>query len=352
MVRVSVIVPVYNVEPYLRECLDSILGQSLKEIEIICVNDGSTDSSPAILEEYAGKDPRIRLISQENGGYGKAMNRGLEAALGEYIGIVEPDDYVDPDMFRDLYEIAKGQDLDFVKADFYRFTRDADGKEQNRYIYLDEEKTHYNQVFDPSQRPEAIRFTLNTWCGIYRRSFLEQHHIRHNETPGASFQDNGFFFQTFIYGKRAMIVNHPYYHNRRDNPNSSVKSKGKVYCMNVEYDFIQDILKREPEIWERFKYMYWWRKYHNYMFTLNRIDRSFKEEYLVRMGMEFKRAIQQEEINPSDFLPAEWKHIRMIVENSRKYYKQYIDIPAWQLPLRRMIPAPVKKVIKRILGRA
>ena len=149
-----------------------------------------------------------------------------------------------------------------------------------------------------------------------------------------------------------MIVNHPYYHNRRDNPNSSVKSKGKVYCMNVEYDFIQDILKREPEIWERFKYMYWWRKYHNYMFTLNRIDRSFKEEYLVRMGMEFKRAIQQEEINPSDFLPAEWKHIRMIVENSRKYYKQYIDIPAWQLPLRRMIPAPVKKVIKRILGRA
>ena len=352
MIRVSIIVPVYNVEPYLRECLDSILGQTLQEMEIICVNDGSTDSSPAILEEYTAKDTRIRLISQENGGYGKAMNHGLEAALGEYIGIVEPDDYVDSHMFGDLYEIAQQQNLDFIKADFYRFTRDADGKEQNRYICLDEEKTHYNQVFDPSQQPEAIRFTLNTWCGIYRRSFLEQHHIRHNETPGASFQDNGFFFQTFIYGKRAMIVDHPYYHNRRDNPNSSVKSRGKVYCMNVEYDFIQDILKREPDIWERFKYMYWWRKYHNYMFTLSRIDKRFKEEFLVRMGMEFKRAVQQKEIRPSDFLPSEWKHIQMIVENSRKYYKQYVDIPAWQLPLRRMLPAPVKKVIKRILGRA
>ena len=351
MVRVSVMVPVYNVGPYLRECLDSILGQSLKEIEIICVNDGSTDSSPAILEEYAGKDPRIRLISQENGGYGKAMNRGLEAAQGEYIGIVEPDDYVDPDMFRDLYEIAKGQDLDFVKADFYRFIRDADGKEKNRYICLDEEKAHYNQVFDPSQRPESIRFTLNTWCGIYRRSFLEQHLIRHNETPGASFQDNGFFFQTFIYGKRAMIVDRPYYHNRRDNPNSSVKSKGKVYCMNVEYDFIQDILKREPEIWERFKYMYWWRKYHDYMYFLNYIDKNLRNEFLIRMGMELKRAVQQDEIHSLDFTKTEWHQLQMLIDNSIRHYKQYRELSSWQITLRRMIPRPIKKRIKRAIGR-
>ena len=351
MVRVSVIVPVYNVEPYLRECLDSILGQSLKEIEIICVNDGSTDSSPAILEEYAGKDPSIQLISQENGGYGKAMNRGLEAAQGEYIGIVEPDDYVDLDMFRDLYEIAQKQDLDFVKADFFRFTKSDDGARRLEYEPLDLSGHCYNQVFNPSQTPSAIRFTMNTWSGIYRRRFLNQNEIRHHETPGASFQDNGFFFQTFIYGKRAMIVNHPYYYNRRDNPNSSVRSKEKVYCMNIEYDYIQDILKRDPEIWNRFKYMYWWKKYYNYMFTLNRIDTKYKEEFLVRMGMEYKRAIQQDEIQASDFTKAEWEQIQMIVENSRKYYRQYIDLPAWTKPLQRIAPSPVKKIAKWILRR-
>lgn len=351
MVKVSVIVPVYNVENYLRECLESLIHQTLEEIEIVCVNDGSTDSSPHILSEYAGKDSRIRIISQENKGYGRAMNQGIDVASGMYIGIVEPDDYADQSMFRDLYEIASKYDLDFVKADFYRFTRTPAGQEELEYEHLDEKNLYYNQIFDPSHTPSAIRFTLNTWCGIYRRSFLTQYQIRHHETPGASFQDNGFYFQTFIYGKRAMIVNHPYYYNRRDNPNSSVKSREKVYCMNIEYDYIQDILKRDPDIWNRFKYMYWWKKYFNYMFTLNRIAPQYKEEFLARMGMEYKRAIQLEEIQASDFKKSEWEQIQMIVSDGRKYYKQYINLPAWMNPLRRMLPAPVKRIIKRVLRR-
>ena len=89
---------------------------------------------------------------------------------------------------------------------------------------------------------------MNTWSGIYKREFLEQHHIRHNETPGASFQDNGFYFQTFVYAKRAMIVDKPYYMNRRDNPNSSVNNREKVYCCNVEYDYIREILMKDPDL--------------------------------------------------------------------------------------------------------
>ena len=158
MIRVSIIVPVYNVEPYLRECLDSILGQTLQEMEIICVNDGSTDSSPAILEEYTAKDTRIRLISQENGGYGKAMNHGLEAALGEYIGIVEPDDYVDSHMFGDLYEIAQQQNLDFIKADFYRFTKSNNGDMKLTYTPLDSKHTRYGEILVPkSDSPSKVQ---------------------------------------------------------------------------------------------------------------------------------------------------------------------------------------------------
>jgi len=117
--RVSIIIPVFNVENYLKECLDSVVNQTLKDIEIICVNDGSTDGSLSILEEYKEKDERIKVISKLNGGYGHTMNVGMDAATGEYIGIVEPDDYIEPDMYEILYIEAVENDVDFIKADFY-----------------------------------------------------------------------------------------------------------------------------------------------------------------------------------------------------------------------------------------
>ena len=188
MDKVSVILPIYNVSQYLRQALDSVINQTLRELEIICVDDGSTDDSLEIVREYAQKDSRIVVITGPNGGYGKAMNKGLDRATGEYIGILEPDDYVDLHMFEDLYRIAAENRLDLVKADFYRFTQEEDGTEQLQYVYLDGTQTRYGELLNPSQDPSCIRFTLNTWAGIYRRAFLEEHAIRHNETPGASFQ--------------------------------------------------------------------------------------------------------------------------------------------------------------------
>lgn len=106
MPKVSIIIPVYNVEKYLRECLDSVIQQTLQDIEIICVNDGSTDNSLQILKEYAQNDSRIKIIDKPNSGYGQTMNVGMQNATGEYIGIVEPDDYVELDMFETLYNTA------------------------------------------------------------------------------------------------------------------------------------------------------------------------------------------------------------------------------------------------------
>ena len=313
MDKVSVILPIYNVSQYLRQALDSVINQTLRELEIICVDDGSTDDSLEIIREYARKDPRIVVITGPNGGYGKAMNKGLDRATGEYIGIVEPDDYVDLHMFEDLYRIAAENRLDLVKADFYRFTQEEDGTEQLQYVYLDGTQTRYGELLNPSQDPSCIRFTLNTWAGIYRRAFLEEHAIRHNETPGASFQDNGFYFQTFVYAQRAMIVNKPYYHNRRDNPNSSVKSREKVYCMNIEYDYIRDLLMKDPALWERFQYMYWWKKYHNYWFTYNRIDDSYKPEYMQRMRQEYRRAMELGQLSQEVFTAREWADIQKMI---------------------------------------
>ena len=119
--KVSIVVPIYNVEKYLRQCLDSIIHQTLKDIEIICVDDGSTDSSPEIIREYMAKDPRVKVITKPNSGYGNSMNRGFDMAEGEYIGIVESDDYADPEMFETLYRIAKENKLDVVKSGFYYY---------------------------------------------------------------------------------------------------------------------------------------------------------------------------------------------------------------------------------------
>ena len=107
MPKVSIIVPTYNVEQYLVECMESITHQTLEDIEVIVINDGSTDGSLEILKRYAAKDSRITIVDKENGGYGIGMNIGLDKATGEYIGIVEPDDFVPVNMFGDLYNIAK-----------------------------------------------------------------------------------------------------------------------------------------------------------------------------------------------------------------------------------------------------
>lgn len=321
MAKVSIIVPAYNVEPYLVECMESITRQTLQDIEIICINDGSTDGTLKILKSYAEKDPRIVLIDKENGGYGIGMNIGLSVATGEYIGIVEPDDFVPVNMFGDLYEIAKANDLDFVKADFYRFERASNGDMFLTYNHLDRKNQYYNQVFDPSHTPEAIRFIMNTWSGIYRKAFLDEYNIRHNETPGASFQDNGFWFQTFAFAKRGMVIDKPYYMNRRDNPNSSVKNVQKIYCINAEYDHIRDVLMQYPETWERFKTYYTLKRFHNSVATLRRISNEFKKDYVERFSKEMKRATQLGEMDEELFTAAERDNLHLLINQPMVYYK-------------------------------
>lgn len=324
MAKVSIIIPTYNVEMYLVECMESVIHQTLKDIEIICINDGSTDGSLEILKSYAQKDDRIVLVDKENGGYGIAMNIGLEKATGEYIGIVEPDDFVKLDMYESLYQIAKDNDLDFVKADFYRFKRTDEDDMNMVYNRLSKNPEDYNKVFNPSEDTEAIRYIMNTWSGIYKKEFIEKHHIRHNETPGASFQDNGFWFQTFIFATRAMIVDKPYYMNRRDNPNSSVHNREKVYCMNTEYDHIRDILMEHPELWERFKGMYWYKKYNNYIGTIRRIGMEYRREFVERFSAEFKRGLEKKELDPSVFSVAAWKKIQVVAAEPDTFYKVWV----------------------------
>ena len=125
MPLVSVIIPVYNVEEYLRQCLDSVREQTLSDIEIICVNDSSTDGSLSILEEYAKKDPRIQVVTQPNGGAGAARNKGLSMAAGKYLSFLDSDDFFEPDMLELAYKKAEEDKADFVVFDVTPLTGTA-----------------------------------------------------------------------------------------------------------------------------------------------------------------------------------------------------------------------------------
>lgn len=127
MVEISILVPVYNVEKYLEACLDSILQQTYTDFEVICMDDGSTDRSGDILDAYAIKDKRIRVIHKSNSGYGETMNAAVQLAKGKYIGIVESDDTIECDMYQVLHDTITKHGLDLVKTDFYAIWDNKNG---------------------------------------------------------------------------------------------------------------------------------------------------------------------------------------------------------------------------------
>jgi glycosyltransferase involved in cell wall biosynthesis len=318
MPKVSIILPIYNAEEYLEECLDSIINQTLKDIEIICVNDGSKDNSLAIIQKYASLDERIKIIDKSNSGYGHTMNIGLEKATGEYIGIVEPDDYIALDMYETLYNNAIEKDLDLVKADFYRFKGTIDNR-TFFYAKLDLTDKYYNKILNPTENLDIFKLVMNTWSGIYKKSFIEKYHIRHNETAGASFQDNGFWFQTFMFAERVYFLNKPFYMNRRDNPNSSVKNRSKVFAMQHEYEFIRSIIEANKDILEKFIPIWTFKKFQNYYFTYRRIDETFEKEFLQVFQSEFKELLEKNEIDFNFFSNNEKEILLSIIKSPEKF---------------------------------
>lgn len=303
-VLVSLIVPIYNVEKYVVESVKSCQKQTLKDIEIICVDDGSTDRSFELVKNLSKRDPRIKVITKKNAGYGNTMNIGMDNATGEYIGIVESDDYVAPDMCRYLYDKAVRYNLDVIKADYYTF-RTKDGKKHIEYETTCSETKYYNQVLFPDQCKEMFTFQMNTWTGLYRRQFIIENKIRHNETPGASYQDNGFWFQTLSLAKSVMFVNKAFYHYRQDNPNSSINSKGKVFCMNEEFEFIHNFLKSNKYVEKNFMYEFFRKKFFNYMHTYNRISEEYKLQFLERFSTELKETQKSGELDIGK-IPDKW----------------------------------------------
>ena len=199
MPKISVIIPVYNVEQYLERCLDSVAGQTLKDIEIICINDGSTDGSLKILENYAAKDNRIKVINQENKGAAVARNAGLEIAAGEYLGFVDPDDNIDLNFYDVLYNLAKDENADIAKGNCFRANLD-----RNTYIEPLNEAIHKNK----------FAFKHDWWSAIYKASMIFENNI--NFPPECiKGQDGVFLIGAVLNANKIVLNDNTFYHYYR-----------------------------------------------------------------------------------------------------------------------------------------
>ncbi len=315
--KVSIVVPVYNTSQYLRECLNSLLAQKLREIEVVCVDDGSTDSSPAILEEYAARDGRIRVISKPNGGYGHTMNRGFEAARGEYVGIVESDDFADPRMFRDLYRFAKRHDCDLVKANYYEHSESGDVKQEPFARY------RYKRVFDPRIEQDVITQLPIIWSALYRRDLIRANGIRFNETPGASYQDTSFVQQVWMAARRVALLPKGYLHYRVDNSSSSVKSSAKVFAVCDEYEASERFMREDPERVVAFAPLLNLLKLGTYRWNFNRIAGEHRRGFAERMAQEYAAARAASELDESYFSPEDWAMLCLLMEDMDGFMARY-----------------------------
>ena len=210
MPKVSVIIPVYNAEGYLRGCLDSIVSQTLKDIEIICINDCSTDRSLSILKEYAQKDKRIKIIDFEvNKGVGIARNTGIDRACGKYIGFVDSDDFIDSDFYEKLYNKTKETDADAVKGNIYNYNNETGITELTAFYDMNN-KIKENQLY----------FYYGFTSAIYKKDFINQFNIRFPQNINY-FEDPYFSISACLNYKNLSFVEDTKYYYRQHTKNSS-----------------------------------------------------------------------------------------------------------------------------------
>lgn len=297
MTKVSVILPIYNTEEYLKRCIDSVISQTLKDIEIILSTDGP-EACNEICEEYAKKDPRIKIILNP-GNYGAAINRGIEIARGEYIGIVEIDDWVEPTFYEKLYKRAKEYDADVTKADCYMVF----SQEEKKHITYDGANKDVFNLFD---YPDIlIKWMPSIWSCIYKKSFLVSNNIYIPEKK-VSFLDAYFHSVTLLKAKKYTQLKEPLYNYNKANPNASTND-----CKNIWSSI--DVLKETYDVFYKEKEIY------------NKI----KEEFFVYIArnLKFFYSLAKDSNTKDKFWETAHKYIKYI-DTKGLIYDKFIDLQA------------------------
>lgn len=222
--KVSIIIPVYNAERYLRECLDSAAAQTLREIEILCIDDGSTDSSGTICDEYAAQDERFRVYHQKNAGQSAARNAGIEQARGEYVAFLDSDDWLAPTFCETTFKSAETTGAEMTQV-FFQFNIKCSKKEPRLY-----------QADEITEEVEKLRTVQENWSVIWdflwRRDFLIRNNLRF--PVGIIFEDTVFSYVAAVLTNKIVVIPERLYHYRVGSGYSSFQKRNSNYLRFVE----------------------------------------------------------------------------------------------------------------------
>lgn len=311
--KISVIVPVYNVENYLRECLDSVINQTFEDIEIICVNDGSTDGSLTILKEYWRHDSRFTIISQENGGLSAARNTGLNVANGDYVYFLDSDDYIELNSLKETHALSQEKDLDMVLFKIISFWDDTKEKFTTPYFEMDflRELVEDN-VFNYKDLGKQMYDLAVTVPGVlFRRDLISNLSFPEN----LIFEDNVFFTEAVFNAKRILFYNkHLYYYRMRKD---SITNSGSNFSDIIEIrNMIIDLAKKYDNF---YGYLYA-KKLNLIKFRFSQTSDEFKEDFFNKIKIDFEKHKEEYE-SSEDFqnLPDDVKSIFYAGLDSKNY---------------------------------
>lgn len=256
---VSVILPIYNAGRYLDQALASVEEQTYDAIEIICVNDGSTDDSLTIMRAHANHDARIRVINQPNRGYGAAMNRGIAEATGTWIAILEPDDWIEPDAYSEMIACARNfvssdTPIDVIKTPYWVIRNPDTPDEVKLNCSYRHRVRPRRQPFQIHDAPHLLGHHPSIWSALYRRSFLDDFSIRFREIPGAGWADNPFLVETLCQARSIVYLDKPFYCYREETPEKEIALSKRSPLLPFErWQDMADILDRlhvtDPVVW-------------------------------------------------------------------------------------------------------
>ena len=295
MVKVSVIIPVYNVEPYLKQCMDSVVGQTLKDIEIICVDDGSTDNSLDILREYAAEDSRIQIIEQKNAGAGAARNNGMRYATGKYLSFLDSDDFFEPRMLEKAYDLAEKDQADFVAYKSDQYHTDKNQFVPVNWVIREHAITPYHPFTHRQLTGNVFKVFVGwAWDKLFLKEFVDKYHLTFQEQRTSN--DMLFVFSAVALAKKISVVPVVLAHQRRDAKDSLSKTRENSWdCFYHALTALRDKL-REEGLYEELE-----KDYINYALhfslwnyntlsepTKTKLKEKLKSEWFKELGIEGK----------------------------------------------------------------
>lgn len=323
--KISVIIPSLNVKKYIKKCIESVLAQTMQEMEIICVDAGSVDGTLEILERFAKSDKRVQIVHSDRKSYGHQVNIGIRQALGQYIALVDADDMVVETMYETLYKEAVRSNVDYAKgtARVFYTVKENIVYSQQLMQFLREKYTKGKLVCVPSERPDLLTQDNFLWYGIYKREFLKG--IRLHESPGAAFQDLGGLLQTQMQAQKAVYLEESFYQYRQDNVSASQYNPRGFQFVWEEYTWAEALVAKAPDEWKRAFYRKW------FLHTLDRyramaasgVFWEEAQEYIDLIQNKMKTVLAEKWIAESDLQENEKEDLKIFLVDGYGIFDKY-----------------------------